>query len=412
MPPRTNVAKKITPAPSPASSSTPAGITAPKLSITEFNGLLKTMQVDATIRLVNYYHGAQLVYDAGLAGKIVARMSRTLGDKMGSSKGAAVVEGGKAINLIRSTVTEIMAAVEKAMGATASNSGISDKILGAVKERAVDLVTSAFGPSFVASATPIVSLLPDVYKAVTKNYAAVEGIVKAVQAHRYAKVVKIGSPRSAADAVGTILERKAAYLTAQGATSLVNLGTSVATAATGGISAAAEVGTKVATLIVDLIAEITMLAIEMYEFAQGERMLNTINTWPHQLLIDDDFAEDLFPASFDICPLLGCYMLGSAPYFNTSDFVTLAAGPDSLASVDEIQRIAVTKVNPLRLYASQIINESKIKLKHQNRSDINKVMSEAGLRADAVEKASLTGRAKAALNQHILGPLKRKFGFA
>jgi hypothetical protein len=102
-------------------------------------------------------------------------------------------------------------------------------------------------------------------------------------------------------------------------------------------------------------------------------------------------------------------MLGSAPYFNTSDFVTLAAGPDTLASVDEIQRIAVTKVNPLRLYASQFITDSKIKLRHQNRSDINKVMSEAGLRAEAAEKATLTGRAKAYLNQHILDPLKKKF---
>lgn len=387
-----------------------AGVmTAPKIPMDELDALLEAMRVDATLRLVNYFHGAELIYDAGFAQKIVARISANLSRKMATGAGYKAIEGGKAAELIRSTVSEIVAAVSKAMGAHAASAGISDRIMDAVKDRATELAVSAFGPTAVAQATPVLSLLPDTYKAITKSYAAVEGIVKAVHASRYAKVVAVGSPRAAADAVGTILERKAAYLSATASTSLVNLGTSVATVATGGISAAAEVGTKVATLIVDLIAELTMFGIELCEFSAGERLLTTLGGWPHQLLIEDGLAADVFPVAFNLCPLMGSYMLASAPYFNTSDFVTLAAGPHTLASVDEIQRIAVGKVNPLRLYASQIIVESKIKLRHTHRSDINTVMTQAGLRAEAAEARTLKGRAKKYVSEHVIEPLKRKW---
>jgi hypothetical protein len=40
------------------------------------------------------------------------------------------------------------------------------------------------------------------------------------------------------------------------------------------------------------------------------------------------------------CPLLGASMLSAAPYFSTSDFVTLTSSPGELAFVDEIGRIA------------------------------------------------------------------------
>ncbi len=101
-------------------------------------------------------------------------------------------------------------------------------------------------------------------------------------------------------------------------------------------------------------------------------------------------------------------MLASAPYFNTSDFVVLLSDKHQLASVDEIERVAQQNVNPLRLYASQIIKESKVRLTHTTDTRLDKIMKEAVLRAEAVENKSLKGQAKAALNKHIVEPLKRK----
>jgi 3D (Asp-Asp-Asp) domain-containing protein len=386
-----------------------AALTTPKMAPAQFKELLAIMQADATQRMVNYFYGAELVYDAGLAGKVLGKMSQRLGHAATGVKGRAAIEGARAINLIRSTVTEIMDAVEKAMNSHAAEAGVQASIMTAVKSRATVLATSAFGSSFVASATPFIGILPDAYKAAKNSYAAIDGIVTAVHATRYSKVVKVGSPRAAADAVSVILQRKAAYLSTKATSSLINLGSGIANAASQGIATAADVGIKIATLIVDLIAELTMFAIEQYEFATGERLLEILGAWDHELLIQDDFAADVFPTAFNACPLLGSYMLASAPYFNTSDFVTLSAGPNELASVDEIERIAVDKVNPLRLYASQIIAESKLGLTHTRRSDIDKIMKEAAFRAQAQEAKSLKGRAKAAANEHLLEPLKRKW---
>jgi hypothetical protein len=379
------------------------------MPLRQFDEALGVMQTDATARLVNYFYGARLIYDPGMAGKILNKISLSLAQKAQTTKGHGVIEGAKAIELIRSTVSTIMSAVEEAVGSKAADAGISAAVLNTVAARATQLATSAFGPGFVAQATPFIGLLPGAYSAVTKSYAAVDGIVKAVHANRYAAVVKVGSPRAAAEAVAGILKRKAAYLSTTASTSLVNLGSGIANAASAGIATAADVSIKVATAIVDLIAALTLFALELYEHVAGERTLEILRGWDHELLIQPGFADDIFPVAFNVCPLLGSYMLASAPYFNTSDFVTLSAGPHVLASMDEIERIAVTKVNPLRLYASQIIADSKIRLTHEHRSDLARIMREAVLRAQAVEAKSLKGRAKAYLNAHLVEPLKRKW---
>ena len=105
------------------------------------------------------------------------------------------------------------------------------------------------------------------------------------------------------------------------------------------------------------------------------------------------------------CPLLGAYMLSASPYFNTSDFVTLTAGPGQLASMDEISRIATEKVNPLRLYGSQIIKESKLKLTHRD-PVFAAVMREAEMRATAKEEQSFISKAK----RKIKGFFSRRLG--
>ncbi len=399
------------PAPSPTSSSTVAqAMTQPKTSMDEFHDMLELMQTDASLRLVNYYYGAKLVYDPSLATKIISRISKTMGQKAKAleDQNRQAIEGGKAVELIRATVTEIMQGVQKAMNGTATDAGISSTVMKSVGERATQLATNAFGASFVAEATPFIGLLPSAYKAVTKSYAAVDGIIKSVHASRYSETVKQGNPRSAALACQKILSRKATYLTAGAATSLTNLGVGIANAASAGIASAADVGIKTATAIVDLIAELTMLGIEMYEHSAGERELDNMASINHVLGIDNGILEPLVGLCFNQCPLLGCYMLASAPYFNTSDFVTLLSNKHEIASVDEIERIAQENVNPLRLYASQIIRESKIKLTHTKNADLDKIMKQAVLRAQADEAKSIKGQITNAINTHIVEPLKQK----
>ena len=397
------------PSPSPSSSSTVAqAMTQPKTSMDEFHGILELMRTDASARLVNYYYGAKLVYNPGLAGKIISRISKNMGQKAKSLETYQVVESTKALELIRSTVSDIMDGVQKAMGSTATDAGISATVMRSVGERATQLATSAFGATFVAEATPFIGLLPSAYKAVTKSYAAVDGIIKAVHASRYAEAVVQGNPRLAAAACHTILSRKAKYLTSGAATSLTNLGMGIANAASTGIATAVDVSVKTATAIVDLIAELTMFGIEMYEHSAGEQQLQSMAQSGHVLGVDNKLIEPLVGLCFNQCPLLGCYMLASAPYFNTSDFVTLMSDKHEIASVDEIERIAQKNVNPLRLYASQIISESKIKLTHTKNEKLDKIMKEAVMRAEAAENKSLKGQVKQAINKHIVEPLKAK----
>lgn len=384
----------------------PIGMTGPKLPQEEFQELLREMQLDATLRLVNFFHGAMLHYEPTTVQKFMTRMARKGADKL-SNKGPAPT-APQAAKLLHDIMAKVMEGVAKAMEKHTQGVGISAAIMQPVASAAFHLIKDQFEPSKVAGKIPFVSLLPDTYKAVTSTYAAVDGIVRAVHASRYAKAVKIGSPRAAAEAVSVILERKAAWLTAKAGTSITNLGMGIADAASLGVASGLEVAGKTATMVVDLIAELTVLAMELYEFAAGKQLLETVNRFPHELLIADDIADDIFPVAFNASPILGSYMLASAPYFLTSDFVYLTAGKGMIASVDEVERIARENVNPLRLYASQIITESKIKLTNRIREDADDAMKQAGLRAEAAEPKSLKGRAKAKVNKHIVEPLKRK----
>jgi hypothetical protein len=47
------------------------------------------MQADATARLVNYFYGARLIYDAGMAGKMREAVLRAQAEEAKSLKGRA-----------------------------------------------------------------------------------------------------------------------------------------------------------------------------------------------------------------------------------------------------------------------------------------------------------------------------------
>lgn len=369
--------------------------------------IIQAMQVDTTTRLVHFYYKAKLEYDPGIAGKILDRISKKISAKARSAEGQAAIEGAQEVKAIYDVVQKVMQTVAEIAGQGVTSGGLLSQIQSTVTAKATDLAVQAMGPAVLKS-IPFLSLLPTIYSAGSKSYAAAQGIAKSTYASRYVEVVKPGYPQDAARAVGTILKRKAGYLSATAATSLADLGASIADASSLGVSKAATGGVNIATTIADLIAELTMFAIELYEHVVGQESLRHISAYKHELLLETPVADDLFNVAFNKCPLLGSYMLAATPYFNTSDFVVLTSAPGVLASVDQIQQIAVKNVNPLRLYASQIISESKVRLHHED-PVIDKVMQEATLRSDAVEAKSIKGRAKASLSKHILDPLKKKW---
>ncbi|HXR92269.1 MAG TPA: hypothetical protein VN750_18515 [Steroidobacteraceae bacterium] len=374
---------------------------------TDIQEILDAMQVDSTTRLVHFYYKARLEYDPGIAGKILDRISKRIAAKARSAEGQAVIEGAQEIKAIYDVVQKVMQTVASLAGQAADSGGLLSQIQSTVTAKATDLATQAMGPAVLKS-IPFISLLPSIYSAGTKSYAAAQGIAKATYASRYVEVVKPGNPQDAARAVGTILKRKAGYLSATAATALTDLGASIADASSLGISKAATAGVNIATTVADLIAELTMFAIELYEHVVGQESLRHISGYDHELMLEPRFGSELFHVAFNNCPLLGSYMLASTPYFNTSDFIVLTTGPRKLASVDQIQQIATKSVNPLREYASRIISESKVRMHHED-PQIDKIMQEATFRADKEDADSIKGRAKATLAKHILEPLKKKW---
>lgn len=379
-----------------AGGTTSAGIlSSPKLSQEAVQDIVAMMQYDANHRLVQFFTGARLEYSHDMGATYAGYVSKRLEKKLtvtGDSKTRAVTEGIAIGRQIKSIIESIMDAVTASAVTQAAAAGADSSLMGQVKQAATQLAKEAFGAKFVATAAPVIGLIPAAYSAVKADVAAVQGIAKSVYASRYVKVVKAGAPRGAADAVKLILDRKSAYLSTHAVTATTNFAASVATVASTGAFAAGETAIKIATAVVDLIAEITMVCIEMYEHAVGERLLADLNV-PHEFLTNQHRLDSLFITIYNGCPLLGSYMLSAAPYFNTSDFVTLTSSPGQLASVDEIGRIAIENVNPLRLYGSQIIKESKLKLTHRD-PVFAQVMREAEMLATAKEEASLLGQAK------------------
>lgn len=367
----------------------------PSQAPAEVQAALRAMEEDAATRMVFFFHGARMQYEGGLALQMLRRVSDQLGNALTTSEGLKVVQGVQAARMLQDTIAEIVAAVQKAIGSHAAYSGISNTVVAAVADRAKQLVATEVGPAFVAKATPFLGLVPATFSFVKNTHHAVDHIVKTVYAGRYAQAVKPGAPQAAADGVRSIFKRKAAYYTTTAATATVDLGSSIATAASAGLSAPADAAAKIATAMVKLIAELTLFAIELCEHVAGENILGLVNSCDSPLLLDESFIADIFPASFNACPLLGAYLLSATPYFNTSDFILLSAGPGKLYAKEDVERIAVKYVNPLRVYGAEIVTGSKFKLHHSD-PQRDEIMRKAGLR---FQRSSRYQRAKYDLNK-------------
>ncbi len=389
----------------------PIVMTSPKLSQDAVQEIVAIIQQDANHRLVQFFTGARLQYGHDMLATYAGYVSSSLEEKLtvqGDSRTRAVEEGINIARQIKAIVESIMDAVSSAAVQQAASAGADAGLMAQVKQAALKLATEAFGAKFVASAAPVIGLIPSAYTAVKSSVDAVQGIAKSVYASRYVEVVKVGSPRGAADAVNVILTRKAAYLSTHAVTANANFAAGIATIASHGAFAPGEVAIKIATAVVNLIAEISMVCVELYEHVVGERLLKDLNV-PNEILADQQRLDSLFITIYNGCPLLGAYMLSAAPYFNTSDFVALTSSPGQLGSVDEIGRIAVENVNPLRLYGSEIIKASKLKLTHRDKI-LAAVMREAEMLATAKEEQSFMGKAKRKVKK-LGGSIKRRLGF-
>ena len=387
-------------------------MTSPKMSQDVVQDIVSIMQADANKRLVDFFTGAKLQYGHDMLSSYAGYVSSSLEEKLtiqGNSTTRGIEQGISIGRQIKAIVDSIMDAVSSSAVKQAASAGADSGLMGQVKGAATKLAIEAFGPKFVATAAPVIGLIPSAYSALTANASAIQGITKSVYASRYVEVVKVGAPRGAADAVNLILTRKAAYLSTHAVTANLNLGASIATVATTGAFAVGEMAIKIATAVVDLIAEISMVCIELYEHVVGERLLEAMDV-PNEALADQKLFDTLFLSIYNGCPLLGAYMLSAAPYFNTSDFVTLTSSPGQLASVDEIGRIAIENVNPLRLYGSQIIKDSKLKLTHRD-PKYAAVMREAEMLAKAKEEQSLLGQTKRKLKK-FGSSIKRRMGLS
>jgi hypothetical protein len=125
----------------------------------------------------------------------------------------------------------------------------------------------------------------------------------------------------------------------------------------------AELGAAMMQAVVDVILMLTQIIIDIIDFERGNMLLANL---PEIVNPTQDTIVNMFKG----CPALGCYMLAT-PIFPTSAFVCVMSSPTALASVDEIERVAIGHVNPLRLDASWLIWQSSFTMSNPGSKEAN-----------------------------------------
>jgi hypothetical protein len=115
--------------------------------------------------------------------------------------------------------------------------------------------------------------------------------------------------------------------------------------------------------VVDIILTLTQIIIDIVDFERGNKLLSNL---PEIVNPTQDTVVKMFKG----CPVLGCYMLAT-PIFPTSAFVYLMSKPGGIASVDEVERVAIGHVNPLRLEASWLIRQASFTMSNPESKEAN-----------------------------------------
>jgi len=318
--------------------SQPASTAPPVRSTAEFSALLRIMQDSNNDLLGMFYGGAQLKYDESVSQKIIkdvgGRVCRGVDAQMGDSKSAEIV---------RKIATKI---------ATKVMQEESQYIIDQVSAQAVGYAAGKVQEVVVSSSTksiPIVGMLKTGYDALKADLDAIDNIIRAVCAKKHATKVRAGSPRAAAEAVHTIMSRKSVYSSVSGASSSGAFAAGVAAevGSFGALVGTAEAATAWFQAFVEIIIWLVEMVIDIMDFKRGQAMLDDLSVVMNP-------TQHYFTRLFNDCPILGCYMLAT-PIFPTSSFVWLVTTEGNVSSVDEVSRIAIQHVNPLRLEASSII---------------------------------------------------------
>ncbi len=339
----------------------------------EFARMHSIMQQANSDTLANFYAGSKLTYESSMAQRIAADLF------------------GRATTKIRGKIDASDRTVPPKMEALLRK--IVERVTKEESKYVIDQL-SAYAASQVAAqlkdqisgaalkSIPVIGLLKAGLDALLADITAIDLIVRRASAARHAVELKVGPPREAANAVKTILTRKAAIgsAAAVSSTAAFGAGVGIEVGTMGAASAAGlETGVAVSQALIEVIALIVEMVMDALEFHRGSALL-----LDHSAVVN--FGPDTLKQMFNACPLLGAYMLAT-PMIPTSAFIWLITKDYQVSSVEEVQRVAVDHVNPLRVEASWVVCESPFSLENQNNETASRAMKDARLRNEVLNKS-------------------------
>lgn len=327
-----------------------------KADVAEFEALMRIMQEAHFDALGKFYGGARLTYDKSVTQKALVAAARKAGDKLGAGAQKAQVPGANWVLERAKGLARLVMKHESAYLIDNVGAGLYDMAASQIQDQLQEVVLKG---------VPVVGLVKTGWDALASSGDALDKLVRTGIAHRHGVELKAGEPRAAADAVQKLLARKAGMLAVSGASSTAAFAVGVAAEAgsLGAATGTAEIATAVMQAVVDIILMLTQIIIDIVDFERGNKLLNNL---PEIVNPTQDTVVKMFKG----CPVLGCYMLAT-PIFPTSAFVYLMSKPGGIASVDEVERVAIGHVNPLRLEASWLIRQSSFTMSNPESKEAN-----------------------------------------
>jgi len=211
-------------------------------------------------------------------------------------------------------------------------------------------ILTAIGPhtltGLFAAIVPFYGVIGAGVEATKKFYKAVQDLRTSWQAQEALPAVQSGAPAAALGAVGTLLKRRSNDQFAEGAIKTVEatvngalIGTGYGGVATAGVSLGAKIGT--------LVVIVRRRVLEYKEVQKGKQVLQR--------------PDDLSPKVFEVCPLLGCYLLTNSTSSNIvmSCFAQGAMTANWMTEVEKNKRA----IDPLIDGARSFIKDSIWELK-------------------------------------------------
>jgi hypothetical protein len=339
----------------------------------EFAKMHAIMQQANADTLAAFYAGSLLTYESSMGMRVATDLF------------------GKATTKVRGKIDQSDTSIPPKLEALLSR--IVAKVAKAESQYVIDTL-GAYAASQVASqikdqisgaamkGIPVVGLIKAGLDALLADASAIDLIVRRAAAARHANELKVGPPREAALAVKKILTRKAAIESAAAASSSAAFGAGVAieVSSMGAASAAGlETGVAISQAIIEVIAMVVEMVMDSLECHRGNEMLAN-----HADVVN--FGPTTLKDMFNKCPLLGGYMLAT-PLIPTSAFVWLITKEYNVSSVEEVSRVAIDHVNPLRTEGSWVVCESPFELRNPTNETSDKAMREARLRNEVLNKS-------------------------